>query len=523
MSQFKITYTTMSADDPQLHARFDEAIARVKSQLGHAFPLLINGQRVEAGATFPVYNPADTREPLVHFQKASAEHSRQAIAAAKAAEKAWARTPYHERCAYVDKVADMINAEQMELSAMMIMEMGKNRVEAMGDVQESADLLRYYAQQMRDNDGYVRTMGSYGPSDTNTSVMKPYGTWVVISPFNFPLALAAGPVAAALVTGNTVILKPSSDAPWTAYKLIEYFMQAGVPDGVVNFITGPGSTAGKELVENPDVDGITFTGSYDVGFLQVYRSFAARFPKPVVVEMGGKNPAIVSAKANLDTAASGVLRSAFGLGGQKCSACSRTYVQKDVFDEFVDKLVKKTAETVRVGNPLDKSTFLGPLVNKGAFEDYRRFMEIARRDGKVIYGGSALTEGEFAHGFYVEPAIITGLGHSHELVQGELFVPILFVEPVDTLEEAMDKANSVQYGLTAGFYSEDQDEVRWFLDNIEAGVVYVNRPSGATTGAWPGIQTFGGWKASGSSGRNIGGHWTLLNYVREQSQTIIQS
>jgi 1-pyrroline-5-carboxylate dehydrogenase len=218
-----------------------------------------------------------------------------------------------------------------------------------------------------------------------------------------------------------------------------------------------------------------------------------------------------------------VLRSAFGLGGQKCSACSRTYVQKDVFDEFVDKLVKKTAETVRVGNPLDKSTFLGPLVNKGAFEDYRRFMEIARRDGKVIYGGSALTEGEFAHGFYVEPAIITGLGHSHELVQGELFVPILFVEPVDTLEEAMDKANSVQYGLTAGFYSEDQDEVRWFLDNIEAGVVYVNRPSGATTGAWPGIQTFGGWKASGSSGRNIGGHWTLLNYVREQSQTIIQS
>lgn len=518
---FRITYTTMSADDPDLHKAFDEAVARVeKNWKGTAFPLIINGKDVTADSTFDVTNPADTRQVVARFQNASIEQAREAVAAARAAYPAWAATPYEERCAIVDKVADMINEESMELSAMMIMEMGKNRVEAMGDVQESADLLRYYAYQMRENNGYVRTMNSFGANDVNTSVLRPYGVWTVISPFNFPLALAAGPVAAALVTGNTVILKPSSDAPFTAYKLIEFFVKAGAPAGVVNFITGPGRTAGNELVVNPDVDGITFTGSYEVGFNKIYHEFATKFPKPVVVEMGGKNPAIVSNKADIDIATTGVMRSAFGLGGQKCSACSRTYVHRDVYNEFMQKLLEKTA-AIKVGNPLDKETFLGPVANKGAYEDYKRFMEKAFADGKVAFGGHAITDGDYANGFFVEPAIITELPHTHELVQQELFVPIMFIEAVDSLDEAMEKANGVQYGLTAGFYSKDDSEVEWFLDKIEAGVVYVNRESGATTGAWPGYQTFGGWKSSGSSGRNIGGHWTLLNYMREQSRTVI--
>ena len=521
MATFKITYTTMSVDDVELHKAFDEAIQRVSALKGRSFPLLIGGKEKLAAETFPVWSPIDTREPLFYFQKGSAEDAREAIAAAKAAAPGWARTPYAERCALVEKVADMISENRMDLAAAMIMEMGKNRVEALGDVEESADLLRYYAMQMRENDGYRRVMNSFGANDSNVSVMKPYGVWVVISPFNFPLALAAGPVAAALVTGNTVILKPSSDAPWTAYKLIEYFMQAGAPTGVVNFITGPGRTAGNELVENPAVDGITFTGSYDVGFHQVYRTFPKTYPKPVVVEMGGKNPAIISRKADLDKAAQGVMRSAFGMGGQKCSACSRVYVERPVWDAFISKLIERT-RALKIGNPLEKETFLGPLVNRSAYEDYQRFMEIARRDGQVLYGGNVLTEGDFAHGYYVEPAIITGLPHDHQLVQGELFVPILFAEPVDSLEEAMQKANGVQYGLTAGFFSEDEAEIQWFLDHIEAGVVYVNRAGGATTGAWPGYQPFGGWKASGSSGRNIGGYWSLLNYLREQSQTVIR-
>jgi 1-pyrroline-5-carboxylate dehydrogenase len=295
-----------------------------------------------------------------------------------------------------------------------------------------------------------------------------------------------------------------------------------VPEGTVNFITGPGSSAGAELIDNPNVDGITFTGSYDVGFKQVYQKFAPTYPKPIVVEMGGKNPAIISSKADLDAAAQGVMKSAFGLGGQKCSACSRTYVQRDVFDTFVSKLVEKSSK-IKVGDPAkDSEVFLGPLVNKSAFDDYMRFMDKAKKDGKVVFGGEAVTDGDMSHGFYVQPAIITDLAQEHDLVQQELFVPILYVTPVDSLEEAMEKANGTEYGLTAGFFSKDENEVQWFLDNIEAGVVYVNRSAGATTGAWPGYQPFGGWKSSGSSGRNIGGYYTLLNYLREQSQTVIR-
>ncbi len=518
--QFKITYATMASNDPRLHASFDEAIERVLAQKGKTFPLLINGERRETAEKLPVYSPIDSREPIVYFQKAGRQETAEAIAAAKAAWPAWKAMPYEERCSIVEKAADLLSDNIYDLAAMMIWEMGKNRIEALGDVQESVDLLKYYAQQMRNNNGYVRQMDSFGPNDKNYSVLKPYGVWAVVSPFNFPLALAAGPVAAALVTGNTVVLKPSSDAPWTSYWLVEYLMAAGVPQGAVNFITGPGSTAGVELIQNPDVDGITFTGSFDVGFHQIYRAFATKWPKPAIVEMGGKNPTIVSNKADIEKAAQGVMRSAFGLGGQKCSACSRCYIHRDVYDAFIEKLIAKT-KALKIGNPLERDTFLGPLVNKNAYEDYKRFMAKARQDGTVLYGGNTLTEGEFAHGYYVEPAIITGLPQDHELVQNELFVPILYVTPVDSLEEAMQKANDTIYGLTAGFFSEDEKEVQWFLDNIEAGTIYVNRSAGATTGAWPGYQVFGGWKSSGSSGRNIGGHYTLLNYLREQSQTII--
>jgi 1-pyrroline-5-carboxylate dehydrogenase len=521
--KFKITYSTMSVDNAQLHADFDAAIERMKAKRGSTYPMLINGKEKQSAETFPVYSPMDTREPLFHFPKGTRQDAKDAIAAAKAAYPGWRKTNYKDRIAMLNKAADMISENRYEMSAMMVMEMGKNRVEALGDVEETADLIRYYCYQLEQNEGYVRKMESFGPNDTNLSILKPYGVWAVISPFNFPLALAGGPVAAALVTGNTVILKPSSDAPWTSYMMVEYLMEAGVPAGAVNFITGPGSSTGMELVENPDVSGITFTGSYEIGFNQVYKNFAPKGPKPVVVEMGGKNPAIISDKADLEKAAMGVVRSAFGMGGQKCSACSRVYVHRSVYDSFMKKLVEKTNEIVKVGDPLKKETFLGPLVNKGAFEDFKRFTAIAKRDGKVVQGGDVLDAGDRAHGFYVTPTIVEGLPQNHELVQTELFVPILAVLPVDSLEEAMTKANDVVYGLTAGMFSEDEKEVEYFLDHIEAGVVYVNRPAGATTGAWPGYQTFGGWKSSGSSGRNIGGPWTLLNYVREQSQTIIRS
>ena len=518
--EFKITYATMSADNAELHAAFDSAIEKVKKErTGKSYPQVIGAEK-RTGDTFPVLNPADTRTPLVYFQKGARKDAEDAIAAAKGAFPAWRDTPYPERVAILQRAADLISERRYEIAAIMVMEMGKNRLEALGDVEESADLLRYYCHQMEANGGYVREMTPLSPNERDTDVLKPYGVWAVISPFNFPMALAAGPVAAALVTGNTVVLKPSSDAPWSAYELVESLLKAGMPPGVVNFVTGSGGTVGAALIESADVDGITFTGSFDIGFNQVYKRFPAHYPKPVIVEMGGKNPAIVAKRADLDKAASGVVRSAFGMGGQKCSACSRAYVQRDVYDAFMAKLVAETKKVVVIGDPLKRETYLGPLVNESAYNDYKRFMEMARRDGKVTYGGNALAEGDFRHGYFVEPAIVEGLPQDHFLVQTELFVPILAVLPFDTLEEAMEKANDVMYGLTAGFFSEEKPNVDFFLNNIQAGVVYVNRKAGATTGAWPGCQPFGGWKGSGSSGRNIGGHYSLLNYLREQSQTI---
>ncbi|MBN1428135.1 MAG: aldehyde dehydrogenase family protein [Anaerolineae bacterium] len=520
--KFKITYSTLSVDNDQLHADFDVGIERVKAQLGKTFPLLLNGKEHPVQETFPVFNPADPRVPLFYFSKATRENVQAAVEAAGAAAPIWRAMSYQDRNAILYQAADKISENRYELSAAMIMEMGKNRVEALADVEETADLIRWYCHQMEQNEGYVCNMNAFGSNDTNISILKPYGVWAVIAPFNFPLALSGGPVGAALATGNTVVVKPSSDAPYTTYMLVRFLMEAGIPPGAVNFISGSGGTAGKELVEHPDVAGITFTGSYEIGFRQVYKQFATKYPKPVVAEMGGKNPAIVSDQADLDKAAQGVLRSAYGMGGQKCSACSRVYVQRSVYDAFMDRLVEKTKTQVKIGDPLKRDTFLGPLGNQSAYENFKRFVAKARADGKIAFGGNVLVDGEWAHGFYVEPTIVDGLSQDHELVQNELFVPIICILPYDTLDEAIQKANDVVYGLTAGFFSEDEQEARYFLDNIEAGVVYVNRASGATTGAWPGYQTFGGWKASGSSGRNIGGPWSLLNYVHEQSQTIIR-
>jgi 1-pyrroline-5-carboxylate dehydrogenase len=518
---FKVTYATMSADNEEMHAAFDEAIRWVKEEFGQTWPMFIGREPRRAEDTFADMSPIDTNIVLGYFQKGTRRDAADAVAAAAAAWEGWRTTPWPERNAILNRAADLITERRYELSALMIYEMGKNRLEALGDVEESADLIRYYTHQMEANNGFETTMGSLGPQDRNMNVLRPYGVWAVISPFNFPLALAAGPVGAALTTGNTVVFKPSSDTPWVGLKLYEVLTEAGVPAGALNFVTGSGSTVGRELVENDDVKGITFTGSYNVGFNQVYRNFSRQYPKPTIVEMGGKNAAIVTANANLDEAATGVMRSAFGMGGQKCSACSRVYVDRRVKDKFLDKLVEKT-KNIKVGNPLDRDTFLGPLVHEDAYTDYQAFVKRARQEGKIVLGGHVLTDGEFDRGYYVEPTIFEGVPEDHDLVQEELFVPILYVAEVDSLDEALEKANDIKYGLTAGLYSEDDAEIEQFFDEIEAGVVYVNREAGATTGAWPGVQPFGGWKASGSTGKNIGGHYTLQTYMREQSRTVVE-
>jgi 1-pyrroline-5-carboxylate dehydrogenase len=274
------------------------------------------------------------------------------------------------------------------------------------------------------------------------------------------------------------------------------------------------------LTESKDVDGITFTGSFDVG-MGIYRTFAeGDYIRPTILELGGKNPAIVSKNADIEDAAVGIVRSAFGLQGQKCSACSRVFVEEEVYDQLVERVVELTKK-LSIGDPADRETYLGPVVTKHAYRDFKEFCGELKEAGTVLTGGDVLTEGDFGKGYFCTPTVVVDVPLEHRLWKHEMFVPITMIHPVKDLHEAMDLANSVNYGLTAGFYGT-KEEVDWFFDNIEAGVVYANRPQGATTGAWPGFQPFGGWKGSGASGKNAGGLYYLPLYMHEQSQTYVR-
>jgi 1-pyrroline-5-carboxylate dehydrogenase len=516
--RLKITYATLRNDNDQLHASFDAGLATARAELGGTHGIFINGEWRPAAVTFEKRSPIDG-SLVGQFASGTKQDVRDAVAAARAAAPGWARTPWLERVAVMRRMAEMISERQMELAALMAIEVGKNRLEALGDVEESADLIRYYCDQFVANDGFDRPMGNLGDPTVHTrSVLKPHGVWAIISPFNFPMALSGGPAGGALVAGNSVVYKPSSDAPLCGVKLAEIADLAGLPRGVFNMVSGPGATVGQELQENPGIDGLLFTGSYEIGFNQVYKQFSRVFPKPVIVEMGGKNPAIVSAHADLEEAAEGVMRSAFGYAGQKCSACSRVYVQAPVYDAFLEALAAKTAGIV-IGDPTDRKVWLGPLVNAKAKAKYEAAAAEAKRDGRIVAGGE-LVAGKGSD-LYAAPTIVADLPADHHIWRDELFVPLVAVARVDTLDDAIARANDTIYGLTAGFFSDDNEEIENFKEKIEAGVIYINRRAGATTGAWPGIQPFGGWKGSGTSGKASGGLYYVQQFLREQSQTLV--
>lgn len=520
----KITYATlaMPPDDPR-HDVFDQAVAEVKAGLGKSYPLYIGGKPVCRNVEqFADTSPVNAEWTMGYLQQGTAQDTRDAIAAARQAFPIWRDMGWKQRVKIIRKAADLISQRAFEIAAILTLEVGKNRTEALGDVQEAIDLIRFYCDRMEENKGFIRPQAKESPRHHNTSVLKPYGVWAVISPFNFPFVLAAAPSGAALVAGNAVVFKPATDTPLAGLKLTECFLDAGAPEGVYNFVTGSGSTVGEELITNPGVDGITFTGSYDIG-MHIYRTFPqtkCEYPRPCVIEMGGKNPAIISRKADLDAAAMGVMRSAFGLQGQKCSACSRVYVEQPVADAFMEKLVALT-DKIAIGDPSQRDVWFGPVINKKAYDDYMSYCEELSQSSQIIRGGKHLTEGELGKGYYCAPTISYGLPLDHHLWQKEMFLPITTVAAVDSLDEAMRHANDVCYGLTAGFYSNDPAETKWFFDNIHVGVAYVNRAAGATTGAWPGYQPFGGWKGSGSTGKSSGGPYYLQQYLHEQSQTAI--
>ena len=516
----KVTYAAIPTEEMDiLHSAFEGALDKVRQGFGASHPMYIGGQPVHAGDEFEVRAPADHTVLLGKFQNGRAEHAGQAIEAAHGAYRPWSRMPYGERLRLLRAAADNFRAQKVDIAAVLSIEAGKNRLEALGEVEEAADLISTYCDEMEQNQGYVRTMASLMPGERNVSVLRPFGVWAVVAPFNFPVALSTGMLAGALVAGNTVVFKPASATAYTGLLVYRMFADAGLPDGVINYVTGGGGAIGGELATNPLVEGMVFTGSREVGS-DVYRKFAEPYARPCITEMGGKNPAIVTAQADLDKAVEGIVRSAFGYSGQKCSACSRVYIQREVYEPFVRRLVDRTRSVV-VGDPTEQNTFMGPVINDSSVDTYLQAVQDADRDGEILFGGKRLTESQYADGTFVEPAIVGGLDTDHRLFREELFVPFLAIASVESLSQAIRLANDSEYGLTAGVYSEDPSEVAQFFDEVQAGVTYANRRGGATTGAWPGSQSFCGWKGSGSTGKGGLGPYYVQQFLREQSQTII--
>jgi 1-pyrroline-5-carboxylate dehydrogenase len=517
----KITYTSANVDLELFHSMFDEALVRVRGASGKEYPMYIDGKAVTTTAEQIVdTSPIDTSRVLGTFHTARPEQIDLAVKAARAAAREWAHRSPEERVAPLRRAATLIRERKFDLAAIMSVEVGKSRLEAMGDAEESADLIEYYCQQMLDANGFVREMAKMTPVERNIDVLRPFGVFACIAPFNFPLALSAGMSSAALVAGNTIVYKPAEEAPWTGVKLYEIYRDAGLPAGVFNLIQGDGHIMGDAIWRHPGVDGVVFTGSKEVG-MRIFAEFSAKWARPCLLELGGKNAAIVMDTADIDMAAEGVMKSAFGLQNQKCSATSRVYVHKFVAKEFIEALVAKTQKLV-IGDPSERDVYFGPVINAKAVERYERAVEQARAEGTLLLGGTRLTRGPQARGHYVSPAIAT-LPLDSSLFRTELFAPLLAIGEISSFDEAIAQGNRTEYGLTAGIYSGSDEEVARFFDEIQAGVCYANKRTGATTGAWPGAQAFTGWKGSGSSGKGGCGPYYVMQFMREQSRTTIHA
>jgi 1-pyrroline-5-carboxylate dehydrogenase len=516
----KITYTSATGDLEEFHHRFDVALQGIRQEAGALHPFYIDGVPVQTEAE-PLLkrSPIDTSQVLGRFSAGGPREVDLAVAAARRAQSRWARLPWQERVVVLRRAASIIRSRKYELAALMSLEVGKSRLEAMGDAEESADLIDYYCQQIEDADGFVRPMNRITPMERNIDVLRPYGVFACIAPFNFPLALSAGMSSAALVAGNTVVYKPAEETPWTGLQLYRVYEDAGIPPGAFNLLFGRREIIGDRLWQHSGVDGVVFTGSKQVG-MRIHAGLSGGWIKPALLELGGKNATVVLESADLDAAAEGVMRSAFSLQNQKCSATSRVYVQPRVLPHFLDLLVEKT-RNIRMGDPSARDIFFGPVINAGAVERFERAVSQARSEGTVVQGGQRLRGGIFDRGFFVEPTIAT-LPLESTLYQEELFVPFLAVGEVADLEQAIQETNRVEYGLTAGLFSREPGEISRFFDEVEAGVCYANKRTGATTGAWPGAQPFCGWKGSGSTGKGGCGPYYVAQFMREQSRTVIE-
>mgnify|MGYP001044709653 CR=1 FL=1 len=517
----RVTYSNINEDFSGVHAVLDRVIPDVKAKLGRVHPNFIDGRDNREGAAYEAPYPVDRSLGLGTFFAASPASVAAAVDAARKAYPDWRKSGWERRVELARKAADLLEERKFEVAAACLLEVGKSRMEAIGEIEEGIDILRFYSGEMEANRSFERNLRRAQEREETLDVLRPYGVFAVIAPFNFPVALSLGMSICALLAGNTVVFKPSPMAGLTGRLITDCFTEAGFPGGVFNLVNGSNET-GAALAAHPGVDGIAFTGSHAVG-MQLLRNFGSggAHAKPVLAEMGGKNPTYVTASAQVETAVSGMLRSAFGLQGQKCSAGSVVFLHESLAQPFLERLIEG-AQALKLGDPYERDVFMGPLINEAARDRFLGSVQAAKSAGSTVHGGAQLDGGIYDGGYFVQPTIVTGLPDDHALHRDELFMPFLTVRTFTDLDDAIARGNAVPYGLTAGVYAEDEAEVEQFLDTAEAGALYVNRASGATTGAWPGMQTFCGWKGSGTGSKGGLGSWYLPQFMREQSRTIMR-
>ena len=489
---------------PEVKRSLEQAFERVRAELGRTYDLIVGGHRVREGEIFTSTNPARPSEVIGTHYAAETALAEKAVAAAQSAFPSWKATSAGERVGLLLRTAHLIREQHLDLCAWLTVEVGKNWAEADADVGECIDFLEFYAREALRLD--AATTPIQFPGERNLLRYIPLGVGAVIPPWNFPLAIMAGMTAAAIVCGNTVVLKPSPDAPTIAARFVALLEQAGMPAGVVNLLQG-GPEVGRALVEHPQVRFIAFTGSKKVG-LEIHERAARTQPgqhfiKRTILEMGGKDAIIVAADADMDAAVEGVTASAFGFSGQKCSACSRVIVEEPIYDAFCDRLRERVA-TIKSGDPAE-NFFAGPVINAIARRRVLDYIGLGKDEGRLLNGGTAL-ESE-TRGFFVAPTVIADVPPNSRLAQEEIFGPVLSVIKASTFGHALEIANNTEYGLTGAIYSGSRDNLDQARDEFHVGNLYLNRKC---TGAMVGAHPFGGFNMSGTDSKAGGPDYLTL-------------
>ena len=492
---------------------FKAALEKVEGELGREYPLIISGDRVMGGRKFDSVNPANPAVVVGRMSEAERNYFEQAMQAAQGAFETWSRWDPRWRARILLKAAAQLRRRKHEFSALLVLEVGKTWPEADADTAEAIDFLEFYAREMvRLTEGSHRLVGM--PGEDNELIYMPMGVGAVIPPFNFPLAIACGMTASAIVTGNTVLLKPAVPAPVVAYRLVELLEEAGLPPGVVNLLPSGGAEVGEWMVSDPRTHFISFTGSRDVG-VQIYEAAARVAPgqrhlKRVIAELGGKDAIVVAEDADPEAAATGIVAAAFGFGGQKCSACSRAIIHQDLYDRVLELAVRKTERLV-VGDPRDENTDVGPLAGPRYYERVLKYIEIGKGEGRVVAGGGALQMP--TGGYFVKPTIFADVDPGARIAQEEIFGPVVAFHKAPDFRSAVAMANDTEYGLTGAVYTRSRENIEYARREYQVGNLYINRKC---TGALVGVHPFGGFKLSGTDSK-AGGHDYLTLFLQAKS------